>query len=143
MSQPNNRPTFSVEEIARRAYKLWEESGYVHGHDREHWLEAESQLVAELIAPQPSDEPVSQDPQEAITKDDLEFGPVLDESFFRVRTLNEGFASVDEEELTAAMETGNPEASNARPAAVDQQSVERLEIDGGRCSKGCSHPPKS
>jgi HSP20 family molecular chaperone IbpA len=31
--------------IARRAYALFTESGFTHGHDLEHWLHAESQLL--------------------------------------------------------------------------------------------------
>ena len=31
--------------IARRAYALFTESGFTHGHDLEHWLRAESQLL--------------------------------------------------------------------------------------------------
>jgi len=31
--------------IARRAYELFSESGFTHGHDLEHWLQAESQLL--------------------------------------------------------------------------------------------------
>jgi HSP20 family protein len=35
--------------IARRAYELFESGGSVHGHDRENWLQAESEIL--LIAP--------------------------------------------------------------------------------------------
>jgi len=31
--------------IARRAYELFSESGFTHGHDLEHWLQAEAQLL--------------------------------------------------------------------------------------------------
>ena len=33
--------------IAQRAYELYEQRGYAHGHDREDWLEAERQLLSE------------------------------------------------------------------------------------------------
>ena len=33
------------EAIAARAYELWVESGYVHGHDREHWRQAQRELA--------------------------------------------------------------------------------------------------
>jgi hypothetical protein len=33
------------QEIRERAYQLFCESGYQHGHDREHWLEAERQVL--------------------------------------------------------------------------------------------------
>lgn len=32
------------EEIALRAYLIWEEHGCTHGHDREDWLQAEEEL---------------------------------------------------------------------------------------------------
>jgi hypothetical protein len=33
------------EEIALRAYELFEHDGSAHGHDLDHWLEAERQLT--------------------------------------------------------------------------------------------------
>jgi hypothetical protein len=36
----------SHDEIAKRAYQLFAESGYISGHDVEHWLQAEAQLSA-------------------------------------------------------------------------------------------------
>ena len=30
--------------IANRAYQLWESCGYQHGHDQEHWTQAEHEL---------------------------------------------------------------------------------------------------
>ena len=35
----------SHDEIARRAYNLFSASGYIPGHDVEHWLQAEDQLT--------------------------------------------------------------------------------------------------
>jgi len=32
------------EEVADRAYAIWQARGGEHGHDREHWSEAERQL---------------------------------------------------------------------------------------------------
>ncbi len=34
------------QEIRERAYEFFVKSGYQHGHDREHWLEAERQVLA-------------------------------------------------------------------------------------------------
>lgn len=39
--------TVSFEVIQEQAYFLWEKSGYQHGYDEVHWLEAEA-LVKEL-----------------------------------------------------------------------------------------------
>ena len=37
----------SVEDVAQRAYFLYQSQGSVHGHDVRHWLEAETQLIEE------------------------------------------------------------------------------------------------
>jgi hypothetical protein len=36
------------EKVAMRAYEKWLKSGCQHGHDRQHWLEAEAELKAEM-----------------------------------------------------------------------------------------------
>jgi hypothetical protein len=36
----------SHDEIAERAYSLFSASGYIPGHDVEHWLQAEAQITA-------------------------------------------------------------------------------------------------
>ena len=33
------------ERIAMRAYQIFEDSGYVHGHDLENWLQAEQKVM--------------------------------------------------------------------------------------------------
>ena len=53
-----------VSEIALRAYQLWEKGGNENGHDREHWLEAETELMTALQA----------------SEEALEAGPVPDVS---------------------------------------------------------------
>ena len=41
-SKKSSSPKESVQDkIARVAYELYEKSGYVHGRDVEHWIEAE------------------------------------------------------------------------------------------------------
>lgn len=35
------------QKIRERAYRLWEAEGRVHGHDIEHWLQAEQSVAAE------------------------------------------------------------------------------------------------
>jgi hypothetical protein len=37
----------SHDEIAKRAYNLFSASGYIPGHDVEHWLQAEAEITAE------------------------------------------------------------------------------------------------
>jgi hypothetical protein len=37
-------PTITREQIARRAYEIWQARGCPHGRDIDHWLEAERQL---------------------------------------------------------------------------------------------------
>ena len=34
------------EEIRRRAYELWEQRGYEPGHEHEHWLSAEQEILS-------------------------------------------------------------------------------------------------
>lgn len=34
------------EEIARRSYEIFLEQGAIHGHDLEHWVQAERELSA-------------------------------------------------------------------------------------------------
>jgi hypothetical protein len=38
------RPAPTSEEIARRAYELWQRNGCPHGRDVEHWCQAEREL---------------------------------------------------------------------------------------------------
>ena len=40
---PNKGPTY--DQIARRAYELYAQRGYQHGHDVEDWLQAERELT--------------------------------------------------------------------------------------------------
>ncbi len=46
INKPEQRP--SQQEIARRAYELYEKSGREPGHEMQHWLEAERQLLAAI-----------------------------------------------------------------------------------------------
>lgn len=41
---PSTRPLPSHDQIARRAYEIWIQSGYVTGRDRENWAQAEREL---------------------------------------------------------------------------------------------------
>jgi hypothetical protein len=40
----------SHDEIAERAFNLFSASGYIPGHDVEHWLQAETQIAARQAA---------------------------------------------------------------------------------------------
>ncbi len=33
------------DEVARRAYELWEQDGYQHGNHAKHWADAEKQVI--------------------------------------------------------------------------------------------------
>ena len=48
LEQSQNGPTH--DEIARRAYILFEKSGRAPGHDMDNWLQAEAQLMADRKA---------------------------------------------------------------------------------------------
>jgi len=39
------------EEIRRRAYELWEQHGHEPGHETEHWLLAESEILSRYSNP--------------------------------------------------------------------------------------------
>ena len=39
--------TITHEQIAQRAYKIWEREGKIRGRDREHWFQAIAQLNSE------------------------------------------------------------------------------------------------
>lgn len=46
-------PALSHEEIERRAFRIFQERGGEPGHDVEHWLRAEKELLLELQRPAP------------------------------------------------------------------------------------------
>jgi hypothetical protein len=46
--QPLSNVSVPREKIAMRAYEKWLKSGCPHGQDRQHWLEAEAELKAEM-----------------------------------------------------------------------------------------------
>jgi len=41
-------PPFTDEQIAARAYEIFERGGSVHGNDEQHWFQAIEELTAEL-----------------------------------------------------------------------------------------------
>ncbi len=49
-----SRPFPTHEQIARRAYEIWVQSGYVDGRDAENWAQAERELSAGCSAPESS-----------------------------------------------------------------------------------------
>ena len=46
VTRPADRPSPTSEEIARRAYELFEQRGAAHGQDWDDWLSAERELVS-------------------------------------------------------------------------------------------------
>ncbi len=47
-SMPAPAPSEDIRErVRRRAYQLWEQSGFQHGQDLEHWLKAEQEILDE------------------------------------------------------------------------------------------------
>jgi len=51
----------SQEKIRVRAHQLWEEAGPPHGHDVEHWLQAEKECLLNSAAPAPLMEEIKQE----------------------------------------------------------------------------------
>ena len=43
----------SKEKIRIRAHQLWEEAGRPHGHDVDHWLQAEKEMLLNSVASAP------------------------------------------------------------------------------------------
>ena len=41
------------DKIRIRAHQLWEEAGCLHGHDVDHWLQAEKELLMNSVAAAP------------------------------------------------------------------------------------------
>lgn len=50
----STRPPPSHDQIARRAYEIWIQSGYVTGRDSENWAQAERELSAACASPERS-----------------------------------------------------------------------------------------
>jgi len=66
LTNSDNKPTH--QEIALRAYALFEQNGRVSGRDRENWLAAEAQLIAERNgrrAPESNQSPKATPPKPA------------------------------------------------------------------------------
>ena len=60
LREPNEDDTRELaesEEIARRAYALWEKSGCTHGHALDDWLAAERQFHGQSIVPDDASPP--------------------------------------------------------------------------------------
>ncbi|HEY0549307.1 MAG TPA: DUF2934 domain-containing protein [Verrucomicrobiae bacterium] len=62
----SNRGTASREQIAQRAYEIWEQTGRPDGQSAEHWFQAEAELAMDAptarSAPQPPTQPASARP---------------------------------------------------------------------------------
>jgi hypothetical protein len=50
----SSRPLPTHEQIARRAYEIWVQSGHVMGRDAENWAQAERELSAGCTSPESS-----------------------------------------------------------------------------------------
>ena len=44
-----HRHSTEPDEVARRAFELWLQQGCAHGHDFDHWLQAERELELSLV----------------------------------------------------------------------------------------------
>ena len=54
----SNRRTVTREEIAQRAYEIWESAGHPEGQDASHWLQAEAELSVQASVPPSQPRPV-------------------------------------------------------------------------------------
>jgi hypothetical protein len=44
----------NLDDVRNLAYKKWEESGYEHGHDMDHWMKAMEEIMAKAITKKPA-----------------------------------------------------------------------------------------
>jgi hypothetical protein len=51
--KPSISPEVTDEQIAMRAYELYEQNGFAHGHHVDHWLRAEQELKTVPVVPRP------------------------------------------------------------------------------------------
>ena len=51
---PSTRPLPNHDQIARRAYEIWVQSGYANGRDGENWAQAERELSTGCASPESS-----------------------------------------------------------------------------------------
>ena len=63
-SQPGPVPELTVQ-IQERAYRLFQSSGYRHGHALEHWLEAERQVKVSQSSEPPQHKDSAEETDEA------------------------------------------------------------------------------
>ena len=61
--------------VAKRAYEIWEQAGRPHGRDREHWLQATSE-IEQTAAMVNGDAPVHASPSKVVTGDAPVRGPM-------------------------------------------------------------------
>ncbi len=54
--------TITYEQIAQRAYEIWEREGKPEGKEQEHWLRAEEELRSKDLKKQKGRKITSQDP---------------------------------------------------------------------------------
>jgi hypothetical protein len=54
--------TVTYEEIAKRAFKIWQQQGQPEGREQEHWLQAEAELRKEGLKSQKGKKISSKDP---------------------------------------------------------------------------------
>ena len=61
--------------IARRAYEIWEQAGRPHGLDREHWLQAATEIEKKVTAVVNGEAPVPPSPRSVVSGDAPVHGP--------------------------------------------------------------------
>lgn len=134
--------------IARRAYELFESSGFADGHDHENWLRAES----EILLPAPVD--ITETENELIVRADV---PGFSESDVEVRVEPKRLCIVGKRQQASERTEGKTIYSERRfsqllrvldlPEQVDPSSVRAvlgdgvLEVTMARIGAGRKTPP--
>jgi hypothetical protein len=61
-AEPRFAMTITYEDIAKRAFEIWQKEGEVEGREQDHWLQAEAELRKEHLKAQKGKKISSKDP---------------------------------------------------------------------------------
>jgi Protein of unknown function (DUF2934) len=103
--------------VAKRAYEIWEQAGRPHGRDREHWLQATSE-IEQTAAMVNGDAPVHASPNKVVSGDAPVHGPMPAVAKPHKATMATTAAAKPTMAPTAAIKPSNATTAAARTKAV-------------------------
>ena len=113
----NLNPSIRRENIARRAYQIWEETGRRDGNEKAHWLQAERELHAQHGKTGEVDSPQSDD-QEQWSQRVTQYSNALD--------LEAGIFTWDDPMAIAQSLKASAEASDRRKSTAFRSAMSML-----------------